>query len=720
MTLSTSASETISAVGKASVKTVGSVGGIAPASKGVTVAQVNGGSAIVQVSKGRLSAFAGELSYADLIGAETERAEAAEGLLQDHIDGLGVLVEQNAQAISANQTADIGSIAGLQSALDSVEAAISENEAIATSAIGAARAAAQALFDAAGSASGELAAFVSAMRSHVDLQAALRAAAVVAAGLTVATTQISDARAAIVETQQVGLAKIGDVAAAFGDFETAQVADNAAKAERLSSLETRASGAEASISSLSAALATERSASAEKADTLAAGLSASDAAGELAAFVSAARSSEAAAIAAHGVAQALAGVQRVDTALADQAKALASSSFSLAALIGQNYAAFLAQVAAQATTDQAIVASITSLQTNVTTNYATTSALASALSTAESYADGAVATLQASLTATISGNYSTLAGQITGLQSVVSDLSKASASKIDFVGASSASAAGEVAVFVAAMRDGADLAASLRKSAVNAAGVQQQQSALSDLSQSVSSLSTTTFAQFGNLYASVSSQAVAIATMQGQVAAAYSLTLDVNGFITGYQLVNGGPGASGVTFRTDKFAIAAPGGSGLAIFEVGTSGGAPAVTLRAPLIADAGIVTSKVAAEAITSFRSTSIATSYSGNGSDQTVATFNFNVPQAGSAIVLYAADTSTNTNFVGITIKIYVDGVLVATKYSVSLVVSGGSYINHADASIGGLTLSQGAHTVTVVMNGGSGSTISNQSITVFTGAR
>jgi limonene-1,2-epoxide hydrolase len=111
------------------------------------------------------------------------------------------------------------------------------------------------------------------------------------------------------------------------------------------------------------------------------------------------------------------------------------------------------------------------------------------------------------------------------------------------------------------------------------------------------SYQTSVSAQFGSLNASVSTNSSAIATLNGYAAASYGVTLDVNGYVTGYQLVNGGSGVSSFTITADKFQIASPGVSGgeaVPIFTVANVGGVAKVALRGDMYADGTITVNKL------------------------------------------------------------------------------------------------------------------------------
>lgn len=93
----------------------------------------------------------------------------------------------------------------------------------------------------------------------------------------------------------------------------------------------------------------------------------------------------------------------------------------------------------------------------------------------------------------------------------------------------------------------------------------------------------TVSASFDDVNASVTTNASAIATLDGYAAAQYSVTLDVNGYASGFNLINGGPGYSSFTVKADKFAIQLPGYNGNApvnVFTVGTINGVPAIGIN--------------------------------------------------------------------------------------------------------------------------------------------
>jgi hypothetical protein len=103
--------------------------------------------------------------------------------------------------------------------------------------------------------------------------------------------------------------------------------------------------------------------------------------------------------------------------------------------------------------------------------------------------------------------------------------------------------------------------------------------------------------------ANITINATAIATLDGFAASQYSVTLDVNNYATGFELINGGPGISSTIFTTDKFQVAAPGtagGSPVPIFTVANVGGLPKVAIRGDMYVDGTIAGRAIVTGSIT------------------------------------------------------------------------------------------------------------------------
>ena len=114
---------------------------------------------------------------------------------------------------------------------------------------------------------------------------------------------------------------------------------------------------------------------------------------------------------------------------------------------------------------------------------------------------------------------------------------------------------------------------------------------------------TTVSAQVGTNTANITTNATAIATLDGYAAAQYSVTLDVNNYATGFELINGGPGVSATIFTTDKFQIASPGvggGAAVPIFTVASVNGVSKVAIRGDMYVDGTIAGSAIITGSLT------------------------------------------------------------------------------------------------------------------------
>uniref|UniRef100_UPI0005713443 phage tail tip fiber protein n=2 Tax=Nitrobacteraceae TaxID=41294 RepID=UPI0005713443 len=117
-----------------------------------------------------------------------------------------------------------------------------------------------------------------------------------------------------------------------------------------------------------------------------------------------------------------------------------------------------------------------------------------------------------------------------------------------------------------------------------------------DAQQAVADLETTVTAEFGDVNASIDEHSTAIATLDGYAAAAWSLRLTVNGYVTGIQLVNGGAGTSAITFVADKFQVQLPGvngGAAVPVWTIGTINGVASIGFTGNMYLD-GTVTARM------------------------------------------------------------------------------------------------------------------------------
>jgi hypothetical protein len=188
--------------------------------------------------------------------------------------------------------------------------------------------------------------------------------------------------------------------------------------------------------------------------------------------------------------------------------------------------------------------------------------------------------------------------------------------------------------FVDAVNSAAADRSNLRSAAVALAGVQTTQDALATANGAVASLSTTIFAQFGQVSASIQINATAIAstntslasltttvTAQGvtitsnttaisgnttsingintNLSGRYTLDIDVSGKIAGFSLINGGGAGSSFDVRADKFNVWASGFSNTPVFSVSTVGGVAGVTINGAYLGDLSALNNAIGNNAI-------------------------------------------------------------------------------------------------------------------------
>ncbi|SHJ69729.1 protein of unknown function [Bradyrhizobium lablabi] len=131
--------------------------------------------------------------------------------------------------------------------------------------------------------------------------------------------------------------------------------------------------------------------------------------------------------------------------------------------------------------------------------------------------------------------------------------------------------------------------------AANASITSVQQTQVND-ELAFATFQTTVSATFGPSFSSVNTVSSAVATLNGYAAAQYAVTLNVNGYATGFNLVNGGAGVSTFTIVADKFQIQLPGYNGNApkpFFTTGVISGVPSVGISGNMYLD-GAITARV------------------------------------------------------------------------------------------------------------------------------
>lgn len=126
--------------------------------------------------------------------------------------------------------------------------------------------------------------------------------------------------------------------------------------------------------------------------------------------------------------------------------------------------------------------------------------------------------------------------------------------------------------------------------------IQTQATAISDLDSAFGQYQITVDASIAGLTSSVSLQATAIANLNGQVAAAVTLTLDVNHYVTGFKSTNDGSFGAFVVYA-NLFQIVQPGVTGgavIPVFQVLTVNGVAKLAMRGDMYADGTITANKL------------------------------------------------------------------------------------------------------------------------------
>lgn len=131
------------------------------------------------------------------------------------------------------------------------------------------------------------------------------------------------------------------------------------------------------------------------------------------------------------------------------------------------------------------------------------------------------------------------------------------------------------------------------------ASISEVQTVATDATTAIATLETNVTAAIDDVSASVSTVSTAVATVSGHLAASYAVKLDVNGHASGFRLLSDGT-ESFIGFAVDHFTIAAPGYGNIPVFEIGTSGGVAAITIKGNIIADGTILARSIAAGNVT------------------------------------------------------------------------------------------------------------------------
>lgn len=135
------------------------------------------------------------------------------------------------------------------------------------------------------------------------------------------------------------------------------------------------------------------------------------------------------------------------------------------------------------------------------------------------------------------------------------------------------------------------------------ANISSNASAIADANTAISTIEDTVVAQFDDVTASVTANTTAIAGINGKMSAQWTVTLDVNGYVSGIKSYNDGT-TSSFTIVADYFRVAFPGVSGGAprtIFGIANVDGVAKIVILGDMIADGTISVNKISASSLSS-----------------------------------------------------------------------------------------------------------------------
>ena len=316
-----------------------------------------------------------------------------------------------------------------------------------------------------------------------------------------------------------------------------------------------------------------------------------------------------------------ASISNEATARANADSALATTVSNLTATVtsgdSTNAAAITSEQTARANADSALATDITSLTAAVTSGDSTNASAITSEATARANADTALASDITSLTATVTNTNNTLSAAVTSEATARANADTANASTINTVSASVTTEANT--------RAAADTTeANARIAADN------------------------------TITASVTTEASVRAAADNTLLAKYGVTLNSNGYVTGFSQNNNGTTG---TFKilADKFTIIDPadsaGEAGTQVFDI-TGGN---VTMDAAHIKDLSVSTLKIQnnAVSVSTFAKNSLQTGLSNKTFSTTVS-----MPSAGTITVICKAGVFGSGSFSTVSLNLTIDG--------------------------------------------------------------
>jgi len=327
-----------------------------------------------------------------------------------------------------------------------------------------------------------------------------------------------------------------------------------------------------------------------------------------------------------------ASISNEATARANADSALATTVSNLTATVtsgdSTNAAAITSEQTARANADSALATDITSLTAAVTSGDSTNASAITSEATARANADTALASDITSLTATVTNTNNTLSAAVTSEATARANADTANASTINTV---SASVTTEANTRAAADTTEANTRAAADTTEANAR-----------------------IAADNTITASVTTEASVRAAADNTLLAKYGVTLNSNGYVTGFSQNNNGTTG---TFKilADKFTIIDPadsaGEAGTQVFDI-TGGN---VTMDAAHIKDLSVSTLKIQnnAVSVSTFAKNSLQTGLSNKTFSTTVS-----MPSAGTITVICKAGVFGSGSFSTVSLNLTIDG--------------------------------------------------------------
>jgi len=435
-----------------------------------------------------------------------------------------------------------------------------------------------------------------------------------ATAITYALSQIGSLGVSTAAAITTLTANVGNVNAALNSLEIAQSTSSTAIAADLTALST-------SVGSVSAALSTFILAQSTESSAVAISLTALST----------------------SVGSVSAGLSTFMTAQSTWSTAVAGEVTSLSTSVGSVSAGLSTFMVAQSTASTAVAASLSSLSTSVGSVSAGLSAFETAQSTASTAVAASLSSLSTSVGSVTAGLSTFMVAQSTWSTAVAVSLSSLS------------TGVGSVSAGLSAFETA-------------------QSTASTAVAIAISSLSTAV----GANSSSISTTEAAVATLNGITAASYGVKLDVNGYITGFELLSGGTGVSAFTVSADEFFFITPGYSSTRVMSISTINGVPGLAFNGNFIADGTLnAYSLVTSTAVITntlqlgnspYNVVTIPTSWFSaaainapvGGGTTTLKDLYFTLDQPGFVHVVFSAVQTYSSGFYTSNIQMYVDGTL------------------------------------------------------------